>query len=159
MQSALGDVAGLSFGGVASMGVANSNGQTPLPSAWIRARVFWLAVEQWRRMAPANGEGLEARRTYAFGSERAIARWHKGWQLSDEPSARWREGWGGVHGCMAAWRGERGSGSGSTEWTRPAPWLHVQDASGDGDGLHRVCDSQKPMARHGGRRRASHRGG
>jgi hypothetical protein len=45
MHSTVGAVAGLSFGGVASIGVANSNGQTPLPTGRIRARVFGLAVD------------------------------------------------------------------------------------------------------------------
>jgi hypothetical protein len=45
MHSTVGAVAGWSFGGVASMGVANSNGQTPLPTGRIRARVFGLAVD------------------------------------------------------------------------------------------------------------------
>jgi hypothetical protein len=45
MHSTVGAVAGLSFGGVASIGVANSNGQTPLPTGRIRARVFGLVVD------------------------------------------------------------------------------------------------------------------
>jgi hypothetical protein len=69
------------------------------------------------------------------------------WRQAERAPSETRGYCAGPSACAvdAPWMGQ-GQGQGpSTEWARRATWLHVREASGDGE-LHGVCNYQKPKA-------------